>query len=496
MSSALCITVRFLDPVPQFHGRGDDGNSEWPPSPLRVFQTLVAASATRWRENQFQDFARPALQWLEAIRPSILAPQVPTESFGYRMYVPNNSGDLMTGAWARGDTETSMAKFRVKKDVRPTHLTGDAVHYIYPITDAAEFAKHKETLVAAARSITHLGWGVDMVAGNAAEMTEEEVAKLTGERWLPDPDANGASLRVPRPGTLQALMAKHQAFLNRLSPDGFRPVPPLTIFDTVSYRRATDLVPRRWVAFRINSVDPDQPNPAFDTPRRCRDVAAWLRHTTGTVCEGWPYDNPIRFVHGHDEQDSSRPLKGEGADNRFMYLPLPTINPALNRVEAIRRVLIATPASATDQINWIRQRLPGQELVADDEQVKGLLTDLSGSDWVLQQYTGTATTWTTVTPMILPGFDDRDTDKAERLIRKALVDAGFSEELIAGLEELAWRPSGFLAGVDLASRYAVPDGLNRVRCHIRVRFPHKIRGPLAVGAGRYRGMGLLTQVRS
>src|SRR6185437_13089146 len=50
MSSALCLTLRFLDSVPRFHGRGDDGNPEWPPSPLRFFQALVSAAATRWRE--------------------------------------------------------------------------------------------------------------------------------------------------------------------------------------------------------------------------------------------------------------------------------------------------------------------------------------------------------------------------------------------------------------------------------------------------------------
>src|SRR3954451_21123742 len=53
--------------------------------------------------------------------------------------------------------------------------------------------------------------------------------RLEGERWFPTTLA-GTPLRVPIPGTLEALMIKHQAFLNRLGPDGFRPVPPLTAF--------------------------------------------------------------------------------------------------------------------------------------------------------------------------------------------------------------------------------------------------------------------------
>ena len=42
MSNQLCISVTLLDG--RFHGRGDGGVPEWPPSPLRLFQALVAAN--------------------------------------------------------------------------------------------------------------------------------------------------------------------------------------------------------------------------------------------------------------------------------------------------------------------------------------------------------------------------------------------------------------------------------------------------------------------
>src|SRR5438874_4806879 len=225
MSSHFCLSITFLDQA--FHGRGDGGDPEWPPSPLRLFQALVSAAATRWREDQFRDYARPALQWLETIQPSVVTPPVSAQSFGYRMYVPNNSGDLMTAAWARGDTETSMAKFRVEKDVRPTHLYGgDAVHYLFPLADGA--CPYFDVLTAASRSITHLGWGVDMVAGNASLLTDDEAVQLPGERWQPVEDTSATGYRVPIPGTLDALIEKHQEFLTRLGPDGFKPVPPLS----------------------------------------------------------------------------------------------------------------------------------------------------------------------------------------------------------------------------------------------------------------------------
>jgi CRISPR-associated protein Csb2 len=119
-----------------------------------------------------------------------------------------------------------------------------------------------------------------------------------------------------------------------------------------------------------------------------------------------------------------------------------------------------------------------------------MLTHLSESDWVLRQYTSEARVWSTVTPVVWPGHDDRDDDKAERMLRKAFVDAGLPPELVDGIVELDWRPIGFRAGVDLASRYELPDKLISPRYHVRVRFPHPIRGPMAIGAGRYRGLGL------
>lgn len=482
MNPVLCFTIRFLDPVPRFHGRGSDGDPEWPPSPLRFYQALVCAAATRWREGQFRDYARPALQWLEAVQPSVVTPQVPAASFGYRMYVPNNSGDLMTAAWARGDTETSMAKFRVEKDVRPTHLNGEAVHFLFPLPEGK--CPHFEVLQAAARSITHLGWGIDMVAGNAELLTEAQITEHKGEVWRPASDNSGTGLRVSVNGTLDALMQKHEKFLGRLSDGGFKPVPPLSAFRVVHYRRTTDTASRPWCAFAILKPDASG-NRAFDTPRRARDVAAWVRHATGEVCHDWP--DFASFVHGHSEDGNQ--AKGEEAEKRFQYLPLPTINSTLHRVESIRRVLIMAPPGCQDRIDFIRRRLPGQELTWDDKAV-GLLNILPTNDWVLKQYTSESQVWSTVTPVIWPGYDDRDAGKAEKLLRKAFVDAGLSQELVNAIVDLEWRHVGFRAGLDLAKNYRRPDHLTGSMYHVRVRFPHKVQGPLVVGAGRYRGFGL------
>src|SRR5207253_4859147 len=100
MTSYLCLSVQFLEAA--FHGRQDGGAPEWPPSPLRLFQALVAAPAARWGERQHLDYARPALKWLEEQSPpEVVAPSGETGT-GYRLSVPNNAMDLVGRAWDKG----------------------------------------------------------------------------------------------------------------------------------------------------------------------------------------------------------------------------------------------------------------------------------------------------------------------------------------------------------------------------------------------------------
>lgn len=264
-------------------------------------------------------------------------------------------------------------------------------------------------------------------------------------------------------------------------------VPPLRAYRVVGYRRSTRPAQRVYAAFRILKPDASG-NRSFDAPRRLRDVAGWLRHATGQACAGWPFGDIAGFVHGHDA--AGQPLKGERADERFLYLPLPTHNSTLNRFESIGRVLLAAPAECADRLAWARRRLMGADLTSTDGEVMGLLNLLPNSDWVLKQYTTAATDWSTVTPVIWPGHDDRCRAKAARILRKAFVDAGLSREVVDGIEELEWRPVAFRAGVEPATRYCRPDNLCGRMYHVRVRFAQPIPGPLAVGAGRYRGLGL------
>ncbi len=489
MSSHLCLSVRFLDPA--FHGRARGTELEWPPSPLRLFQAIVAASAARWREPEtFDEYAGEALRWLECRQhPVVVAPrQQPGSS--YRLYVPNNAMDRVASAWRRGK-DGSIAEHRTEKDVRPTHLlNGDAVHYLWELSNAArtEFDAHKDILFAAARNVVALGWGIDMAIGNGQLLTNEDADNLPGERWRPVTRESPTQLRVPRQGTLAALMARHKAFLNRLPPSGgFVPVPPLTAtaFHTIGYRRATDPSIHPFVAFKL--LDPENDRFAW-FPATCANcVAAMTRHATATAAKHQPKEWVDSYVHGHRST-------GEDTKPRFSYLPLPTIEHrgAGGRVVGgIRRVVLAELIEASaSYLSWARQMLPGEFLIDKKTDKKAMLAPLNESDWVLRQYMASSDTWATVTPVVLPGSDDGKFAKAKKLFEKALRHAGYCPEMIAHLE---FRNVSFWPGGDLALKYQRPEYLKKDHWsvyHVFLRWKEAIEGPMALGAGRHCGLGV------
>ena len=247
----------------------------------------------------------------------------------YRLYVPDNVTDKVAKSWV-SRREASIADYRVEKDVCPTLLRGhDAVHYLFPLADSD--CAYFDVLAMAPRSLTHLGWAVDMVAGNASLITDQEAARLSSERWLPNDEGVGTPLRVPVQGTLGNLIDKHTAFLSRIERDAqgnelYKPVPPLTAYRVVHYRRPTDARPPSFAAFSLSKPDGTGYR-AFDPVRKTMVVAGMMRHTANDQSViralGWKPDAEAGFVHGHGELrgDNHMPVQGP----RLAYVPLPSI---------------------------------------------------------------------------------------------------------------------------------------------------------------------------
>jgi CRISPR-associated protein Csb2 len=528
MPDCLCISIRFLDGA--FHGRADQGEPEWPPSPLRLYQAIVAASAARWNERRGLRHADATLRWFEQLPPPTIAAPLAREAQGYRLYVPDNVGDLVGKSLSRGG-EGNVADYRTEKSVRPlTVLDGTAVHYVWSLADAPiGFEENREVLFAAVRSITHVGWGVDLVVADAMVLEGAEAAKLSGTRWEPATDGTGTSLRTPTVGTLEDLNRRHHAFLNRVTSNGgFAPVPPLTVFGITAYRSGVE-APRFPCAVFVLRKPDDSGFRAFDVGRRGLHVAGMLRHTASRPgiarSIGWSDEAMRGFILGHAEEPGAQHQPVESA--RIGFLPLPSIEMRGGQhrvVGDIRRVLVTARGSlAPQEFRRLMQRLDGQELTDEKTQKTAALIFRQGeNDGAIRPYFEKSATWATVAPVILPGYDDprklrqrlnanasppltaqgkdeiiRKLDqRIEMLLRKAIRQAGFPEAM-ARQADVCWRSSGFWPGVPSASQYVVPEQHRRYRrLHVRITWRTsdgqmvKVPGPICIGGGKHSGLGL------
>jgi len=496
MPSFLCLTIRFLQPL--VHGRRDSDEPEWPPSPLRVFQALTAAAAAHWNERKELVHAAAALKWLEAQpRPEIVAADATSSQVSYHLYMPNNTADLAAKSWTKG--KAAKSRKPAEKDVRPTHLADDAVHYLYPIpADSSECDSHLPTLKAAARSITCVGWGTDMATGDAAVIGANDAAKLPGRRWLPAA-SGGTPLRVPLAGTLDDLIRKHHDFLGRLTNNGFRPVPPLKAFRVQSYRRDDDPFQRPFRVFELRTVDGSR---FRYPPARFIHIAGMLRHLAIETMEtspptGVPDGWVSSYVAGHAGKD-------EREHRQLSYLPLPSIG-HLHTDPGVRRVMIAAPPGDEERLEYIARRLAGRQLrpsLGNEFKFEPPILVPVRKDNIARFYTQPARTWHSVTPVILPGHDDHKPHKTLKLVEAALAQSGidrrcsfewsalsrFPKSLSAFKYDKEGRPTGYIRPKHLLSQTAV---------HLTVQFDEgvELHGPLVIGAGRHCGFGLMAAIR-
>jgi len=494
MPNLLCITVRFLQPYS--HGRGDRDDPEWPPSPLRLLQAMVASAAGRWNERGRLAAAVSAFHWLEAqMPPEIVAADAACSEQPYRLYVPDNVADKVAASWSRG-RDADIADYRTEKDVRPMRLSDEAVHYVYALSNGS--CPHLDVLTAAARSLTHLGWGVDMVVGDATVLSGEQAASLEGRRWRPTP-VGGTPLRVPTEGTLDDLMRKHEAFLNRLSGDGFRPVPPLKVFQIRGYRRDGEPSQRPFRVFELRRMDGGR----FRYPhRKLIHIAGMVRHLAIEAMKASPptgagSDWVETYIAGHAAGDSPE-------HRQLSYLPLPSIGHA-HTDPGVRRIMIVAPLGDDAWLDHVARRLAGQLLVP----LRG--GEFSGGeppllvpvrhDNIARLYTQPANAWASVTPIILPGHDDHKPAKTRRLIEKALAQSGIEQPCQFEWSPFSRFPKSFSAHKydrdKKPTGYLRPDHLQtQTAVHLVLRFGDGVNvpGPLVVGAGRHCGFGLLARI--
>jgi CRISPR-associated protein Csb2 len=392
MQRFLCISVMFL--LDRFHGRAaGDRAAEWPPSPLRLFQALVAAAHRGRGQAALPEAQENALGWLGSLcehNPPVIIASPSRKAKPYVIAVPNNDLDVWARPLAEGhEPKKQPAELRTMKTVRPTAIldvTSDTdadltVRFIWPLNlaEASEDAEPFKSIRCLVRRVVAVGWGLDLVAADARILDLQEVTELHGERWQPTKPRGGSPVDRPLPvnGTLNALRVRHDRWLGRVNAISrqYDDVPPYIELDDdeaprllYAYTPESALPPRPFAAFFLRPIDGGG-NFAAISQDRAVQVAAMLRHAACEAAkgdldeEGWRTEEwGRRFVAGHGQDKSNNRRARDDNYPRFSYLPLPTIDPR-GVASNIRRVIIAEPFGGDGQsIEWAINRLAGSPL--------------------------------------------------------------------------------------------------------------------------------------
>lgn len=467
--SHLLLTVRFLDA--RYHGQADGGRREWPPSPMRLFSALLAGAKADW-----SDARERAFRWLER-QPAPVIQAMPVQE-GSRLltYVPNNNSDSNNK--------------RIDKEILPT-LLGDPPEVNYLWSVPADEESLAEVIAEAVRHIRALGWGIDLAVGRGS-LVDRLPSREGFEVFKPRRKAvgGGRMLRIPIPGSLDALESAFQTRSTLIREDGsIHDESTPAVFGTAAYALASDVA---FCAFQLET--PDEESYAWN-PRQLRSLVGMVRHVAAGP-EARHALEPLgidldAFVHGHSEQPDAP---------RLSIVPIPSIgHPHSDGL--IRRVFLVEPMKREGTVSQaLEKALHGlflQPEPGDDTITAGCvcLGRLSPSDRFLRRYTHPASTWASVTPVLLPGFDERKSDRgnlqkrlerAEQLVCKALVQSGIDVPASIELSRVPYWP-GSMHVRDYQPREKLA---HYPRWHVRLHFERPWAGPLVLGAGRYSGFGI------
>jgi CRISPR-associated protein Csb2 len=286
------------------------------------------------------------------------------------------------------------------------------------------------------------------------------------------------------------LAAVYQSFLRRVNGRQYRPPLQLRRFSTTAYVPAGAVPPRSCAMFELPEGVAFRQVDAAKVAAMLRSLACRCAKTDTHEfrVDGQVMDSEV-YVAGHVNGAKHTPP-------RFSYLPLPTVGHE-HADGMIRRALIAEPFGGDGlHARWAQNRLRNASLTDKEGNERGILLDpwRPGSATVIQRYLDEARTWSTVTPVILPGFDDGKHAKAEKLFLTAAMQADLP---IDAIKELAMRKAPFWPGSQHASQYRRPAYLEHFAgWHVRLMFQTPIAGPLALGAGRHCGLGLFASMES
>ncbi len=475
----LALGIRYLTGFVAASEPDSRERPEWPPHPARVFMALAASHF----ETGADPGERRALEWLESLPPPALRAPEARPRAAVTHYVPVN--DTPAGSTAVIQAIPQLTRRREGRTFARAWLDGDVVYLVWPEAEAdPPLARALEALT---RKVTRIGHSTSLVQVWVA--TREEVGDVN---WEPDDGRAEIPLRVPAPGMLADLERRYEAeAVPRLRPSAARfqgyarpratagaPMPPGTVFSphlvvfvleqqsgpfAALGLQAVLQVVERWREALLSQAN--------DAPERVRELVSGHERGGAPLEEPHLAVLPLAFV-GHPHADGH-------------LLGLAAALPAGLAPEDRRQVL-----RILARVNELRLGPLGVWRL-ERETMARPPWNLRPEAWTA--HPGGAPHWSTVTPVAFdrhPKAKDRAAHQREvaEMIAAACTAVGLPRP-----REVVVTPVSAHLGVPPAfefPRLRRKDGSDRRHAHAILVFDEPVRGPVLIGAGRYRGYGV------
>ena len=493
-----------------FHDGRYHGHPDWPPSPARLFQALVAGAADG---NGLAEADRQALSWLELQCPPAIAAPPMRVGQSFRSFVPNNDLDAVGGSLAR------IGEIRTPKQIQPCLFDQQIpLLYLWTFEESPAADQHAMRVTEIASLLYQLGRGIDMAWASGSLLSiasaREHLSAHLGPIFEPGKGGGPSELAVPCKGSLESLLLRHAATRTRLQKTA-RPgsgrrssssasdvfvKPPEPHFTRASYRcpalhQVYDLLPQ---------LDPWRLDRIVKLTELIRDEAA-LRLARAIPAERARIEKIMIGHRASTEADKAM---------RVRITPLPSIgHPFADR--GIRRILVEIPPNCPLRRDDLAWAFSGTAISTNEGEVVSELapaTDLA----MLRHYNigndASGLVWRTVTPAALPhDAGRRRIDPARRLLEaKAGRERATEEARTCAAAHASLRHAGITTRVTALRVQREPFEANGARAeafapqtrfakeqlwHVEITFAERMRGPLVIGDGRYLGLGLMAPAR-
>jgi CRISPR-associated protein Csb2 len=477
----LALGIRYLTGYAVATDPASRQRPEWPPHPARVFMAMAAA----YFETGQDPTEAEALQWLETLDEPLIHAAEADERTVVITYVPVNDKPTGNGMLQSVTGLTRNKQPRGFPCVRPHDET---VYLVWPNVEANG---HRAALERVCSKVTRIGHPASLVQMWVTDRIPEDSLH---KRWEPDDKEGEIRLRVFGAGSLRNLEQTYQAWHQR----GARaPAPLLNGLQKGYWRPRIDkesIAGTVWDPYLIvRRLEPmESRHWRLDLVSTLQVTAAMHKAAIEKVRDLVP-----EFISGH------RPDGSPTDQPHLAYLPLAFVGPE-HATGHLMGLAFAVPIglkrderqqalAAVGQVDELMIGPLGRWRLRPDDQGKANLRPevWTGGD-------GGATQWATVTPI---AFDKhaKAKDRAER--EKELADMIKTGCQRIGLPEpvqvIVTAVSTHL-GTPAAHefpRLLRKDGSERRHAHVILIFDSPVRGPIVVGAGRYRGYGFFRPLR-